>query len=98
MTPELARMVAIFSIAGSPDPRRGRLPAFQSSRMAFEGLIWPFPWHSDALLPSVAVERITVEAPHAGADGGCGRSSAMSRKISWNICRGIATSAIWKAT
>ena len=22
----------------------------------------------------------------------------MSRKISWNICRGIATSAIWKAT
>ena len=61
MTPELARMVAIFSIAGSPDPRRGRLPAFQSSRMAFEGLIWPFPWHSDALLPSVALERMTIE-------------------------------------
>ena len=31
---------------------------------------------------------------HAGADGGSGRSSAISRKISWNICRGIATSAI----
>src|SRR6266566_4116149 len=34
---------------------------------------------------------------HAGAGGGCGRSSAMSRRISWNICRGMATSAIWKA-
>src|SRR5262249_45101347 len=29
--------------------------------------------------------------PHAGAGGGCGRSSAMSRKISWNICRAMAT-------
>ena len=28
--------------------------------------------------------------------GGCGRSSAMSRKISLNICRAMATSAIWK--
>jgi hypothetical protein len=27
-----------------------------------------------------------------GADGGTSRSSAISRKISWNICRGIATS------
>src|SRR5262249_22091708 len=35
---------------------------------------------------------------HAGADGGSSRSSAISRKISWNICRGIATSAIWTAT
>jgi hypothetical protein len=34
----------------------------------------------------------------AGAGGGCGRSSAMSRKISWNICRAMATSAIWKIT
>jgi hypothetical protein len=33
---------------------------------------------------------------HASAGGGCGRSSAMSRKISWNICRAMATSAIWK--
>jgi hypothetical protein len=30
--------------------------------------------------------------------GGCGRSSAMSRRISWNICRAMATSAIWKIT
>jgi Transposase DDE domain group 1 len=30
--------------------------------------------------------------------GGCGRSSAISRRISWNICRGMATSAIWKTT
>src|SRR6266404_1392654 len=32
---------------------------------------------------------------HAGSDGGSSRSSAISRKISWNISRGIATSAIW---
>jgi hypothetical protein len=29
---------------------------------------------------------------HAGAGG------AISRRISWNICRGMATSAIWKTT
>jgi hypothetical protein len=34
--------------------------------------------------------------PKPGAGGGCGRSSAISRKISWNICRGMATSAILK--
>src|SRR5215831_2827982 len=28
--------------------------------------------------------------PHASAGGGCGRSSAMSRKISWDICRAMA--------
>ena len=27
---------------------------------------------------------------HAGAGGGCGRSSAISHSISWNICRGMA--------
>src|SRR5262245_1098061 len=32
---------------------------------------------------------------HAGGGGVCGRSSAMSRKIIWNICRAMATSAIW---
>jgi hypothetical protein len=36
----------------------------------------------------MAIERLTL-----GAGGGCGRSSAISRKISWNICRGMATSA-----
>src|SRR5713101_9795423 len=33
---------------------------------------------------------------HAGAGGA--RSRAISDKISWNICRGTATSAIWKTT
>ena len=37
------------------------------------------------------------EGSWAGAGGGFGRSSAISRKICWNICRGMATSAIWKA-
>jgi len=35
---------------------------------------------------------------NTGAGGGCGRSSAISRRISLNICRGMATSAIWKTT
>jgi len=57
-----------------------------------------FPWHSGALLPAVALERMTIERLTLALVVGCGRSSAMSRNISWNICRGIATSAIWKAT
>src|ERR1700704_1511530 len=36
--------------------------------------------------------------PRACAGGGRGRISAISRKISWNIYRGMATSAIWKTT
>ncbi len=33
---------------------------------------------------------------HTGAGGA--RSRAISDRISWNICRGTATSAIWKVT
>jgi hypothetical protein len=29
--------------------------------MAFEDLIWPFSWHLDALLLSVALEHMTIE-------------------------------------
>ena len=35
---------------------------------------------------------------HAGVGSGGGRSSAISRKISWNNSLGTATSAIWKMT
>jgi hypothetical protein len=38
-----------------------RRTAFQAAQAVFEGLIWPFPWHLDALLPSVALERMTIE-------------------------------------
>ena len=55
-----------------------------------------FLWHSDVLLPSVALERMTIEGPMLALVAAAG-SSAMSRKISWNIRRGMATSAIWKA-
>jgi len=34
--------------------------------------------------------------PHAGAGGA--RNRAISDRISWNICRGTATSATWKVT
>jgi hypothetical protein len=51
--------------------------------------------HQDALRSSVDVERMRLTLARAG---GCGRSSTINRKISWNTCRGMATSAIWKAT
>src|ERR1700730_7212882 len=35
--------------------------------------------------------------PYAGAGSGGGRSSAISRRMSANKCREMATSAIWKA-
>src|SRR5262245_33601273 len=34
---------------------------------------------------------LPLAARTADADGGCDRSSAISRKISWHICRGMAT-------
>jgi hypothetical protein len=50
--------------------------------MSFEGLIWPFlhgiRTHSSRWLPLLLED----QASHAGAGGGSGRSSAMSRKIS----------------
>jgi len=42
------------------------------------------------------LSHLTLSAPHAGAGGV--RSRAISDKISWNICRDTATSAIWKVT
>ena len=62
----------------------------RSHHLIFLG-IWA---QSSCLVP---LERMTMGRPHAGAGGGFGRSSAISRKISWNNCRGMATSAIWKA-
>ena len=65
-------------------------------RTAAEGLIWPFSRHLDALLRHL-LERMSV-ARLMLARAAARPSSAISRKISWNICRGMATSAIWKAT
>ena len=39
---------------------------------------------------------LTRSPVHAGAGGA--RNRAISDRISWNICRGTATSAIWKVT
>jgi len=39
------------------------------------------------------IERLTLALVVAAA-----AVPAMSRKISWNICRAMATSAIWKIT
>jgi hypothetical protein len=52
--------------------------------------------HLDAFLLSIALERVTIERFVLARC--CGRSSAISRSISWNLCRGMPTSAIWKTT
>jgi hypothetical protein len=52
-----------------------------------------FPDIGNALLRFVGLERTTIERLYASAGGGCGRSSAMSRKISWKICRGMFNTA-----
>jgi len=39
---------------------------------------------------------LTRSPGHAGVGGA--RSRAISDRISWNICRGTATSAIWNVT
>src|SRR5215510_12325913 len=70
---------------------------FRHSRLlhGVRGSVSPFlrgiRTHSSRWLPLMHEDRTS----HAGADGGSSRSSAISRKISWIICRGIATSAIW---
>src|SRR5271165_2932082 len=46
--------------------------------------------------PIVGPPLSTPERLHAGAGGA--RRRAISDRISWNICRGTATSAIWKIT
>jgi hypothetical protein len=45
------------------DRREVRTPTgtFGQPERLVEGLIWPSPWHLDALLLSVALERMTVE-------------------------------------
>jgi hypothetical protein len=43
-------------------------------------------------------ERMTIRPSHAGAGGGFARCSAIAAKSPWNICRGIAASALWTAT
>jgi len=47
-------------------------------------------------MPSWSVAHPTPRAPHAGAGGA--RRRAISDRISWNIWRDTATSAIWKVT
>src|SRR5882724_12708303 len=51
--------------------------------------------HRGALLP-LSPASSDLRVPHAGAGGA--RSRAISDRISANICRGAATSAIWNVT
>ena len=72
------------------------------------GSLWPperrltahadvFSRHLDAILPCVGLEMRDMQTPYAVDIAGGGRSSAISRKMSANKCREMATSAIWKA-
>jgi hypothetical protein len=59
-----------------------------------EGPIWPFSLAFDAVLLLFSPERMTIGRLTLAlvvAAAGVPRSA---EKISWNICRGIATSAI----
>ena len=60
MTPELGQMFAVFRPSGKIEASFGQLPSPRTARTVVEGLIWPFRWHLDALLPSAAVERMTI--------------------------------------
>ena len=67
----------------------------RSGRRAPETLILTSPRRTS---PVVFAGTHDDRAAHAGAGGGCGRSSAISRRISANSILEMATSAIWKVT
>ena len=54
--------------------------------------------HQGAGLLSFAFEHGMVNRLTPGVATGGGRSSAMTRRMSWNKSLGTATSAIWKMT
>src|SRR5580700_1062356 len=58
--------------------------------MVVEELIWSFCLAFGRTRPVGCCGMDSDRTLHAGAGGGCGRSSAIRRSISWNICRGIA--------
>src|SRR5215468_9469243 len=81
MTPELARIFALFRLCSKTDARCGWLPAAWAARTLVEGLIWLFSLASGAFLLSIALERLTIKrfmlaramaaavAPRAGGAG-----------------------------
>ena len=57
----------------------------------------PAAFRSSRRTPPAVVGPISDRSPsHAGVGGA--RSRAISRRMSWDICRGTATSAIWNMT
>src|SRR6266446_10097194 len=62
MNTEQMRMVAAFWIAKKLGPEVGRIPGIPGAANSVRGTdLAVFPWHSDTLLPSVALERMTIE-------------------------------------
>ncbi len=98
MNPELAWMVGVIRTGWKARFVVRPAAAIPVVPNAVEGLIWPFFLAFGRTPPVGSPSMHPHRTLHARAGGGCGRSSAMSRRISWDICRGMATSAIWKAT
>src|SRR5262249_5412720 len=97
MNPELAWMVAIFLDWRKLRCEGSMASASQTVRTALEGLIWRFSFTLGRTPRVCCPLTHDHRMSYASAGDGLGRSTAISRKISWNMCRGMATSAIWKA-
>ena len=93
MNPQRGRIFAVFWSSGKTEVRCGLdLVALATWTTVRQPDLAVFLWHFGARLPSVALERMTIDHLMLALVG------AISCNISWNICRGMATSAIWKAT
>jgi len=79
MTPELAWIFALFRPRSKTDARCGWLPAARAARTLVEGLIWLFSLASGRIPPVDCAWTRDNQTLHAGAGGGCGRSSASRR-------------------
>ena len=66
-----------------------RLPSPLPPRTVVERPIWPFSLAFGQTPPVGWLWEHDHYSSHAATGGGCGRSSTISRKISWNICRGL---------
>src|SRR5258708_40256337 len=98
MTPKPAWRVAILQRPWKTDARCGWLLAARAARTMVEGLIWLFSLASGRLPPVDCACTRDHQTLHDYADGGCGRSSALSCSKSWKNCRGTSGCAIVKTT
>jgi hypothetical protein len=90
MTPELRWIFALFRPSRKIDASWGRAAGTGVVGMVVEELVWLLCLAYARTPPVRCCGMDSDRTLHTGAGGGCGRSSAIRRKISWNICRGMA--------